>query len=159
MKDVDQLSGCRRWMVSRTESREVRPSLPFSRLIALSLRPSAASSSSSCKVKVTSDVLCYNRWDSVRQVQCLDESGRDNWSRASQRLCRIACDIRPVKSSWTGCWICLNYHVRLTCLRSLYQLSLYTGKFDMLRGYISEKIPVKIFYLFNVYYNIFTLLQ
>ncbi|OWR50335.1 hypothetical protein KGM_210942 [Danaus plexippus plexippus] len=51
MKDVDQLSGCRRWMVSRTESREVRPSLPFSRLIALSLRPSAASSSSSCKRK------------------------------------------------------------------------------------------------------------
>lgn len=32
------------------------------RPIALSLRPSAARSSSSCKVKVTSDVLCYNRW-------------------------------------------------------------------------------------------------
>lgn len=45
--------------------------------IALSLRPSEASSSSSCKVKVTSDVLCYNRWGALRQVQCLAESGRD----------------------------------------------------------------------------------
>lgn len=48
--------------------------------IALSLRPSAARSSSSCKVKVTSDVLCYNRWGALRQVQCLVESGRDTWS-------------------------------------------------------------------------------
>lgn len=45
--------------------------------IALSLRPSAARSSSSCKVKVTSDVLCYNRWGALWQVQCLVESGRD----------------------------------------------------------------------------------
>ncbi|CAH2085527.1 unnamed protein product [Euphydryas editha] len=68
----------RRGRAVRSERRDVRPqSLPFSRVIALSLRPSAARSSSSSKVKVTSDVLCYNRWGAVRQVQCLDESGRD----------------------------------------------------------------------------------
>lgn len=92
------------------------------RPIALSLRPSAARSSSSCKVKVTSDVLCYNRWGALRQVQCLVESGRDTWlatiaKRASlprRGLCP-ACDIRTVKSSWT--WV-LNlfelYHVTQT---------------------------------------------
>lgn len=71
---------------------------PFLRVIALSLRPSAARSSSSCKVKVTSDVLCYNRWDALRQVQCLDESGRD--TRLAKSACITdcaACDIRPVK--------------------------------------------------------------
>lgn len=92
------------------------------RPIALSLRPSAARSSSSCKVKVTSDVLCYNRWGALQQVQCLVESGHDTWlaiiaARAShlrRGLCP-ACDIRTVKSSWT--WV-LNlfelYHVPQT---------------------------------------------
>lgn len=74
------------------------------RPIALSLRPSAARSSSSCKVKVTSDVLCYNRWGAVRQVQCLVESGRDTrlatiTARAFIGDCATTCDIRPVKSS------------------------------------------------------------
>lgn len=72
--------------------------------IALSLRPSAARSSSSCKVKVTSDVLCYNRWGALRQVQCLVESGRDTKlatiaTRAFFGDCATTCDIRPVKSS------------------------------------------------------------
>lgn len=76
--------------------------------IALSLRPSAARSSSSCKVKVTSDVLCYNRWGALQQVQCLVESGRDTRfviiaARASPEDCATACDIRTVKSSRTGC--------------------------------------------------------
>ncbi|PZC86128.1 hypothetical protein B5X24_HaOG213086 [Helicoverpa armigera] len=68
--------------------------------IALSLRPSAARSSSSCKVKVTSDVLCYNRWGALWQVQCLVESGRDTTRdhRALPEDC-AACDIRTVKSS------------------------------------------------------------
>lgn len=60
--------------------------------IALSLRPSAARSSSSCKVKVTSDVLCYNRWGALWQVQCLVESGRDTTRDHRARSSRGLCD-------------------------------------------------------------------
>lgn len=60
--------------------------------IALSLRPSAARSSSSCKVKVTSDVLCYNRWGALWQVQCLVESGRDTTRDQRARSSRGLCD-------------------------------------------------------------------
>lgn len=67
------------------------------RPIALSLRPSAARSSSSCKVKVTSDVLCYNRWGPLQQVQCLVESGRD--TRFATIAAR-ASTTRTVRSLW-----------------------------------------------------------
>lgn len=36
-------------------------------------------------------------------------SSRQHCARVDRRTVRPACDIRPVKSSWTGCWICLNY--------------------------------------------------
>lgn len=112
--------------------RDVRPSLPFSRVIALSLRPSAARSSSSCKVKVTSDVLCYNRWGAEPQVQCLVESGRD--TRLAIDSTRISRTVPPViyeqwKVHELGVEFCLNYHVKLTPEKShIGSLNILIGK-------------------------------
>ncbi|KPJ19414.1 hypothetical protein RR48_11041 [Papilio machaon] len=87
----------RRAVAARRSVTSVRHNLSLSlELIALSLRPSAARSSSSCKVKVTSDVLCYNRWGALRQVQCLVESGRDTKLATAQRARRRRTVLPPV---------------------------------------------------------------
>ncbi|VVC92519.1 unnamed protein product, partial [Leptidea sinapis] len=98
--------------------RNVRPLLylPFSRVIALSLRPSAARSSFSCKVKVTSDVLCYNRWGALRQVQCLVESGR-----GTTELATTPRTVQPVIANSEVHQLgvnCLNFNVKLHTLSS-----------------------------------------